>query len=101
MSFYTFTAEARKDLNEIIEYIARNHPSAAVNFVKAIDQKCENLAKFPNMGKSYQNIAPQLRGVPLSHYMIFYRPIENGIEVIRLLSGYRNLKAIFQGEDDS
>jgi toxin ParE1/3/4 len=58
------------------------------------------LADFPNMGRSFDYLAPSLRGFILGNYIIFYRPIENGIEVERLLSGYRDIDALFP-EDDS
>ncbi len=97
---YTFTHQARQDLNEIIEYIARNNPAAAINLVRSIDEKCETLSNFPNMGKSYEYLAAQLRGIPVSNYVIFYRQVQNGIEVVRVLSGYRDFEAIFFGEDN-
>ncbi|HAX79273.1 MAG TPA: type II toxin-antitoxin system RelE/ParE family toxin [Cyanobacteria bacterium UBA11372] len=54
---YTFTAEARQDLDEIIDFIARNNPAAAISFVAEIDRKCETLANFPNMGKSFDTLS--------------------------------------------
>lgn len=92
---YTFTNQARQDLNDIIEYIASNNPEAAISFVRAIDQKCETLTNFPNMGKSYENLALGLRGVFLGNYIIFYRLLENNIQILRVMSGYRDLETIF------
>lgn len=97
---YTFTNQARQDLNEIIEYISRNNPAAAINLVRSIDEKCETLTNFPHMGKSYENLLPQLRSVPVSNYVIFYRQVQNGIQVLRVLSGYRDFEAIFSGQDN-
>ena len=70
MSIYIFNAGARQDLNDVIEYIARNNPSASVDFVRELERKCENLAKFPNMGKSYEYLAPRLRGFTIGSYSI-------------------------------
>jgi toxin ParE1/3/4 len=44
------------------------------------------------MGCSYEELASWLRGFAIGNYIIFYRPIENGIAVERLLSGYRDLE---------
>lgn len=52
------------------------------------------------MGRNFDYLAPSLRGFVLGNYIIFYRPIENGIEVERLLSGFRDFDALFP-EDDS
>lgn len=100
MSRYILSPLAIQDLETTYDYIASNNIDAAERFVDAVEQKCETLANFPNMGKSYAGFMPQLRGVPVGNYTIFYRPIENGIEVVRVLSGYRDLEAIFSDQDD-
>jgi toxin ParE1/3/4 len=33
-------------------------------------------------------------------YLIFYHPIEDGIEILRVVSGYRDLEALFPDEDE-
>ena len=48
------------------------------------------------MGKSYKEIEPSLRGIPLDNYIILYRLIDNGIEIVRIISGYRNLKDLIE-----
>jgi len=53
------------------------------------------------MGRSYSQLAPALRGFPLENYIIFYRPAAKGIEVERLLSGYRDLEALFSEAEES
>jgi len=75
--------------------MASNNPDAAFRFVKEIERKCETLGDFPMMGRSYSEIFPRLRGFPLDKYIILYRPIDNGIEVVRVVSGYRNLETLF------
>lgn len=57
------------------------------------------MTEFPASRVSYENLALQLRGVLTGNYIIFYRPIENGIEVVRILSGYRDLEAMFSDFD--
>ncbi|WP_426774886.1 type II toxin-antitoxin system RelE/ParE family toxin [Lusitaniella coriacea] len=48
------------------------------------------------MGRSYTNLAPGLRGMPLINYIIFYQITDDGIEILRVISGYRNLKDEFK-----
>jgi toxin ParE1/3/4 len=48
------------------------------------------------LGRSYAQFAPGLRGVPLMGYIIFYQIVEDRIEILRIISGYRNLKNIFK-----
>ncbi len=38
-------------------------------------------------------------GVSQEDYLIFYRPIDGGVEVARILSGYQDLETIFSKED--
>lgn len=58
-------------------------------------EQCQLIVKFPEMGRNYEELAPGLRGFPIGNYIIFYRKIETGIEVNRLLSGYRDIETLF------
>ncbi len=51
---------------------------------------------FPNSGKSYAKIRPDLRGLSLEGYVIFYRILDDGIEILRVVSGRRDFPAIFE-----
>ncbi|NER22169.1 MAG: type II toxin-antitoxin system RelE/ParE family toxin [Symploca sp. SIO1C2] len=43
------------------------------------------------MGKFYTHLKPGLRGLLLMGYIIFYRVVEDSVEILRVVSGYRNL----------
>ena len=100
MSRYVISAPAKQDLKDIKKFIDRNNPAAAAGFIEKFRRVCKLLAEFPEMGSICENFAPSLRGFPLESYIIFYRPIENGINVERIVSGYRDLEAIFAPDDD-
>jgi toxin ParE1/3/4 len=100
MTRYFISAPAKQDLKDIKKFIARSNPVAATGFVEKFRRVCKLLAKFPEMGSSSENFAPSLRGFPLESYIIFYRPIKNGINVERIVSGYRDLEAIFVPDDE-
>ncbi|WP_306301634.1 type II toxin-antitoxin system RelE/ParE family toxin [Geminocystis herdmanii] len=59
------------------------------------EKKCKYLANFPNIGRNYDHLKPSLRGLNLANYIIFYRVINDDIEIIRIISGYRNLDSLF------
>lgn len=101
MSIYSLTDEAIQDLDNIFNYMSDFRLDAATRFLDAFESKCEALTQFLRMGKTYEDLSPQLRGVPVDGYIILYRIIENDIEVIRVVSGHRDLKKIFSGEDKS
>lgn len=65
------------------------------DLLMSLKKKCKNLADFPNMGRSYDDVKPSLRGLPLAGYIIFYRIVNDGIEIIRVVSGYRDLESLF------
>ncbi len=95
MSSYAFSDDAIQDLDEICEYIAQTNPDAANRLFDAIRERCKLVAGFPNMGKSYENLFPRLRGFIVEDYIVFYFPREDGIDVARVVSGYRDLESLF------
>lgn len=100
MGNYSFSDEAIHDLEEICEYIARSNPKAASKIFDQIRQKCKLVANFPNMGKSYERLAHNLRGIIFQDYLIFYYPREDGIDVVHVVSGYQDLESLFSDSDD-
>ncbi|NET17276.1 MAG: type II toxin-antitoxin system RelE/ParE family toxin [Okeania sp. SIO1H6] len=96
MRICLISPEASQDLDEIFDYFSNNNVDAGERFVIAFENKCEKLLQFPKMGKSYQDIEPSLRGIPLDNYIILYRLIDNGVEIVRVVSGYRNLEYLFE-----
>lgn len=95
MSKVLKTPQAEEDLVEVWLYIVQDNPRAADRFLTLVDKKCRTLARSPKMGRHRDELAPDLRSFPLGDYVIFYRPIESGIEVIRVLSGYRDVPELF------
>lgn len=89
---------ASRDLDAMGDYFVARNIEAGERLLREFVKKCENLVKFPNMGRSYDRIKPGLRGVPLDGYIIFYRVVENGIEILRVVSGYQEFEAMFPNE---
>ena len=86
---------AEGDLVEIWLFIAKDSPDAADRFLDLLAQKCELLAESPEMGRRRNELSPGLRSFPVGRYVIFYRSTEEGIEVARVLSAYRDLGSFF------
>ncbi|HAG80241.1 MAG TPA: type II toxin-antitoxin system RelE/ParE family toxin [Cyanobacteria bacterium UBA12227] len=100
MSRYIISPEASQDLDEISDYFTSRNIEAGERFINAFEQKCRNLITFQNMGRSYSEIEPSLRGIPLYDYIILYRAFEDGVEIVRVVSGYRDLGSLFAESDD-
>ncbi len=95
MSSYSFTNAAVKDLDDICEYVARQDSNAASQLFDAIRKKCKLVASFPNMGRRYSKLAVNLRGFVVENYVVFYYPREDGIDIVRVVSGYRDFETLF------
>lgn len=95
MATYSFSDVAIADLEEICDRIARNNRNAAIRLFEKIRQKCKTVAQFSNMGKKYEPLSPSLRGFIVDDYIIFYYPKKDGIDVARVVSGYRDLESLF------
>ena len=50
------------------------------------------------MGAKRDELMPGLRSFPVGDYLVFYRVADRGIEIIRVVSGYRDLPALFADE---
>jgi toxin ParE1/3/4 len=55
----------------------------------------ENLLEFPEMGRSRDELFPGYRSFPKGQFLIFYRLISEGIEIVRVIHGARNLDELF------
>jgi len=80
---------------EVWLYVARDNPDAADRLTQDFDRHLDLLATAPMMGKSEEEFSAGLRSFPVGSYLIFYRPIEDGIELARLLHGSRDITAEF------
>jgi toxin ParE1/3/4 len=96
MSRYLINVVASRDLNEIADYFANNNLEAGEEFFQAFNRKCQQLVAFPNSGKSYANIRADLRGLSVAGYIVFYRLLDDKIEILRVVSGRRNLQDLFR-----
>lgn len=81
MGKYTLSATARQDLREVKNYMAEYSLDAASRFLDAFEEKCRQLANFPEMGRAREELALNLRSLPVDKYVIFYRSVKNGIRV--------------------
>jgi toxin ParE1/3/4 len=90
------TTQAELDLILILANVGRHNPAAAGRLAAAIDRKCQLFATFPEMGMQRDDLAPGLRCFPVWNYVVFYRPINDGIEVMRVVHAARDFPSIFR-----
>lgn len=98
MSHFRFSDRAHEDLQDIWLYIASDDTKAADRFIDTLIVKIETLATQPGMGRLRDELHASLRSFPVGNHVIFYRPIEDGVEIVRVLSGFRDLPFLFSHE---
>jgi toxin ParE1/3/4 len=96
MSRVLIRSEALLDLDDIFDYIADDSPDRAIAFIQKLHGQIEKLAATPGMGRRRDELLSDLRGMAYGNYMIFYFPTNDGIDVVRVINGARDIEAIFQ-----
>ena len=92
--------QATVDLTQYAEYISRDSLDSALRFLDAAEQTFPFIAKMPEMGAlcKFQSVeAKPVRFWPVrgfEKYLIFYLPLPDGIEIVRVLHGAMDLDSI-------
>jgi toxin ParE1/3/4 len=87
-----WTVGARRDLHEIINYIAEDSPAYAVNFAERIILAIDRLETFPKLGRivpEYQDAS--VRELIVGNYRIVYRIQGNRIGIAAIAHASRDL----------
>jgi toxin ParE1/3/4 len=87
--------QASQDLDAIADYFLARNIEVGESLFKEFTRKCENLVRFPNLGRSYAHIRPGMRGIPLEGYIILYQVVDDGVEVLRVVGGRQDLEELF------
>jgi len=85
------TQESRRDYQDINRFIAEHDPSAADRLLRHFDARLTILADSHFAARKVDELAPGLRCSPVGSYCLFYRPIADGIELIRALHVRRDI----------
>jgi toxin ParE1/3/4 len=96
---YILTAKAEDDLLNIWRYIAEDNPQAATNLLNTLNKNIILLAENKYIGMARPDIMPELRYFPVGSYLILYRHITSGVEIVRVVHGARNIHALVQLDD--
>lgn len=89
---------AQTDILDIWDFIADDSVAAADRWVDDLDAQFRMLATQPMMGRARDELAPRVRSVPFGRYVVFYVPLDDGIDVVRVLHGARDIDAMFNPE---
>ncbi len=86
-------------IDGIWDYIAEDSEAQADAFVDRMAAKFKLLARQPELGRMRDDLMTKLRSFPFERYIIFYRTIASGIEVVRVPHSARDVEAQFHPSD--
>lgn len=89
-----FRPLAETDLSDIWDYISADSPERGEKLIRDIYSKLGTIAHNPYIGKARPEIEQDLRSFPVGRYIVFYFPLPEGIDVIRILHGSRDIDKI-------
>jgi toxin ParE1/3/4 len=92
------TSAVDEDLWAIGDYIAQRSGSVerALLFLDKIKKKCEAHARQPHMGEARPDLGDDVRIFPVGNYVVIYQPLEDGILVLMVTRGARDLPRRFR-----
>lgn len=90
-----FSKSAAQDLQDLWEYIAQENPMAADLVVGEVEAALERLRTRPLAGHERTDLtAAPVRFWTVRHYLVIYRFDDETLQVVRVLSGYRDIAAL-------
>lgn len=95
------TDDATRDLKEIFDYVSRrNAPSRAEHVLDRIEEVFRALSAFPERGNYPRELLDlgirEYREVFFKPYRIIYRVMEDGVYVLVITDGRRDMRGLLQ-----
>jgi toxin ParE1/3/4 len=98
MGKVVYLPEAKEDLAEIWCYLADQSGSLEIadQFIASFDCEARRFADFPETGVLRSDLAPTLRCFRIEQYLALYIPHVDGIEVVQIIHGFRDIPNLFR-----
>ncbi len=88
-----WTKEALLRLQEIEEYISRDNPAAAIEFVDKLISAAETIAEHPEKGRIVPELSiEKIREILYKNYRIVYLVRKKSIDILTVFEGHQLLK---------
>ena len=95
---YRLSPLSVRDLDEIGSYVGDRSVRAAIRLIDAFQRQFELLSERPRIGRARPDLRPELRSWPHGSYIVLYRVIEGGVEIVRVVHGARDLVSVLNEE---
>ena len=94
---------AKRDLTDHFVFLGENASvEVARRFLHACNVSFETVARMPQLGTQRKFRNPRFSSVRVwlvkgfERYLIFYRPLADGVEILRVIHGARDIERLFQ-----
>jgi plasmid stabilization system protein ParE len=100
MNQYVVSRAAKDDLDTIWDYIAEDNVDAADRWIGRLLSQCELLAQNPRLGHTRGDLTDlAVLFWPVAGYLIIYGLQEQGIEIVAVIQGSRDIPALLRNRD--
>ena len=87
---------AEIDILDIWDFIAEDSLIEADRWVDRLDEKFALWATQPLMGRCRDELASGVRSLAFGRYVVFFFPLPDGFDIVRVLHGSRDIDASFE-----
>lgn len=95
MRTYRLTRDADTDLIEIWTYNGEDNIDQADLLLARFANKFALLAENPGLGRMRPDLAANLRSSPTGSYIVYYTEAADGVLIVRVLHGMRDISHLF------
>lgn len=99
MKRFFLTPQARADLLEIADYVSeQSNPDRADRVIRNIMRAVAKVAERPGVGHKRDDLTDlSVLFKRVYRYYVVYRPDTKPVEIVAIISGYRNVSARLEG----
>lgn len=97
---FLLTPDAASDLTEIYLFIHAESPQNASRLLDEFEDAFHLISRRRRIGHKRDDLADEaLRLFPVHSFVLIYRPETSLVQIIRVLHGARDLRALFARDD--
>jgi toxin ParE1/3/4 len=90
------TPESDTDLRNIYRYIEVDNPAAAEGMLRRFRESLSMLSDMPGGEPARPEFGKDVRSFPVGKYLLLYRRVGGGIELLRVIHGARKVRRIYR-----
>ncbi len=98
MKSVVFSVMAEEDLESIADYISRDSPVRALNFVQELRKQCLDLSLLPKSYRKFPELGENVYIMPYKNYVVLYQLLENVVLIERIIHGARDIMNLLNND---